>query len=105
MSEFLYLLLGHYLADFPLQGDFLSGMKGKNNYLLLCHVLIYTLILGAILTFFGMFTTPKLWLLFVSHFTVDYWKCHYAPKDTALTTSLYIDQAIHIAMLFLLCLN
>jgi len=99
MSPFLYLVLGHYLADFPLQSDFLATMKGKNNYLLFCHVIMYSLIISAILDLLGLFAIWKLILLILSHTVVDYWKCHYASKETALTTSLYIDQAAHILVL------
>ena len=102
MQPFLWLLLGHYIADFPLQSDFLANMKGKNNYLLLCHVLIYSLTISAILHFLGLYAAWKLAMLIVSHVAIDYWKCRYAPKETALTTSLYIDQALHIAVLILL---
>ncbi|WP_312337274.1 DUF3307 domain-containing protein [Anaerospora hongkongensis] len=102
MNPFLYLLLAHYLADFPLQSDFLASMKGKNNYLLLCHVLIYSLLVGAVLDFLGIYALWKLALLIVSHAVIDYWKCHYAPKDTALTSGLYIDQTLHVLILLIL---
>ncbi|MDF2499308.1 MAG: hypothetical protein K0Q77_22 [Anaerosporomusa subterranea] len=103
MSAGLYLLLAHYLADFPLQGDFLASMKGKNVYLLAVHVLIYTLLIGACLDLMGIYAVWKLWLVALSHTAIDYWKCHYAPKETALTASLYIDQALHLLVL-MVCL-
>jgi hypothetical protein len=95
----LYLLLAHYLADFPLQGDFLANMKGKNWYLLMAHVLIYSLTIGAFMHALGIYATWKLFVVAISHVFVDYWKCNYAPKETALTTSLYIDQALHLIVL------
>ena len=98
-----YLLLAHYLADFPLQGDFLANFKSKNNYLLMCHVIIYSLTVGVFLDYLGLYVTWKLILLIISHTFIDYWKCHYASKETALTTSLYIDQALHLIVL-LICL-
>jgi hypothetical protein len=105
MTPFLYLILGHYIADFPLQGDFLANFKGKNNYILLCHVLIYALFITAILQFLGIYAVWKMVLLIVSHFVIDYWKCHFAPKETALTTSLYIDQSLHIGILYVCLIN
>lgn len=98
----LYLLLAHYLADFPLQSDFLANMKGKNNYLLMVHVLIYSLMVSAVLHWFGLYADWKLCVLIISHTAIDYWKCHFAPKETALTTSLYIDQAAHLMVLLFL---
>lgn len=103
MSSILYLVLAHYIADFPLQSDFLANMKGTNNYLLFCHVIIYALTVAATLQFLGIFAIWKLVVLLLSHTVIDYWKCHYASKETALTTSLYIDQGLHlIILLFLL---
>lgn len=102
MDPLLWLIGGHFIADYPLQGEFLSQMKGKNNYLLLCHVLIYSLFLAAILSYLGLFSYWKLGILIISHTLIDWWKCHKAPKETALTTSLYIDQALHGLVLLLL---
>ena len=102
MTAWMYLLLAHYLADFPLQGDFLANMKGKNSYLLLCHVLIYSLFVGAVLEYLGLYETWKMCVLLFSHNFIDLWKCKYASKDTALTTSLYIDQALHLIVLYIL---
>lgn len=39
----LWLLLGHYIFDYPLQGDFLAQTKGKYFYSLLAHSMIYGL--------------------------------------------------------------
>ena len=100
MEPILYLILGHYLADFPLQGEFLANFKGKNNYILACHVLIYSLFIACILQFLGIFAIWKLILLVVSHTLIDYWKCHWT-KLNPLTTALYIDQFLHISILFL----
>lgn len=102
MEPKLFLLLAHYLADFPLQGEFLANMKGKNGYLLMCHVLIYSLTVGAFLHFLGLYADWKLFALIISHTLIDYWKCRYAPKETALTTALYIDQTAHLLILWLL---
>mgnify|MGYP003879705163 CR=1 FL=1 len=42
MENILWLLLAHYLLDYPLQSDFLAQTKGKYFYslLLLAHSII-----------------------------------------------------------------
>jgi len=102
VSVFLALFLAHFIADYPMQGEFLAQMKGKNNYLLFCHVMAYTAVIAAVLWFAGVYAIWKIVALIISHFAVDYWKCHCAPKETALTTSLYIDQVAHFIILFLI---
>jgi len=105
MHIFFYLLLGHFLADYPLQSDFLANMKGKNNFLLLCHVMIYSLIIAAILDFGNMFTLWKLAFLILTHFATDYWKCHYGDKNLALTLDLWIDQLLHFGVLLIVSIK
>lgn len=39
---FLTLIFAHLLADYPLQGDFLATMKGKNAIALVTHAGIWT---------------------------------------------------------------
>lgn len=72
------LLVGHALADYPLQGDFLSRAKNRVAAIagvpwyqaLGAHSLIHAGIVGAI--------TGSVWLAaaeFVSHFVIDDLKC------------------------------
>lgn len=102
LNIFLALFMAHFIADFPLQGDFLAQMKGKNNYLLFCHCMIYTAIICLVLWAAGIYTLWKFILLVISHFAIDYWKCHFTSKETALTLSLYIDQGFHFTVLLFL---
>lgn len=98
----LWVILAHYIADYPLQGDFLAQTKGKYFYSLLAHSLIYSLIIMIPLTMMGK---PELWRLLVilfSHMIIDYKKATAKNKDKALTTYLYIDQALHISINLLL---
>ena len=104
MSVLLYLVLGHLIADYPLQGDFLGKMKSTNIFLLWTHVIMYSLVIGLVLDHFGMYTNDKLILLIISHFVIDYWKCRIANitnPNAQLTTNLYIDQGLHIIVLLL----
>ena len=65
MKALLFLTLAHYLADYPLQGDFLSTMKGKFKYLMFCHCLIWTGCVAVGLEYFGLFEWWKIAFLFV----------------------------------------
>ena len=91
MTILLYLLAGHALCDYPLQGDFLA--RGKNHkspfpgmhpsQLLLAHCLIH---MGMVLLI-----THSIWLAIaelVIHFATDWAKCEEL-------ISFDTDQAIH----------
>lgn len=100
----MWLLLGHYICDYPLQGDFLAQTKGKYFYSLLAHSIIYGLGIALVFKMLGVFTIWKAIVLVVSHIVIDYKKSHAKNKDKALTTYLYIDQGLHIGLNTLLYL-
>ncbi|MBR9658774.1 DUF3307 domain-containing protein [Bacillus cereus] len=101
--NFLVLLFAHLLADYPLQGDFLANMKGKNHIVLATHagiwtgtVLITAHFLGYNITYFDVG-----WM-FVVHAVADYMKAKplgfYKELDS-LKSGLLIDQSIHIVQI------
>jgi len=98
------VLLSHNLLDYPLQSDFLAQTKGKYFYslLLLAHSIIYGLGIALVFKMLGVFTIWKAIVLVVSHIVIDYKKSHAKNKDKALTTYLYIDQALHIIIILTL---
>lgn len=55
--------------------------------------------------YIGCYELWKVFILIIFHMTIDYFKANAKNKDKALTTYLYIDQALHIlinyALLFL----
>ncbi|MEG6615371.1 DUF3307 domain-containing protein [Peptococcaceae bacterium 1198_IL3148] len=102
MENVLWVLLAHYVADYPLQGDFLAQTKGKYWYSLLAHSMIYALCVSLCFELLGVFATWKFYVLFVSHVFIDYRKATAKNKEKALTTYLYIDQSLHITINFLL---
>lgn len=94
-SVAMLVLLGaaHFLADFPLQGDFLAQAKNRHtkageifwSYALPGHALIH----GA----FVMVITGSVWLCIaetIAHGVTDWLKCE--EKISART-----DQAVHLA--------
>ena len=88
-----FLLAAHALADYPLQGDFLS--KAKNRFAPIigvpwyqamgAHAMIQAGFVGVITGSVGLAVAE-----FIAHFTTDHLKC-------ANRISFNTDQAIHIA--------
>jgi len=99
----IYMLFAHYVLDYPLQGEFLAQTKGKYMYSLLAHSLIYGLGMYMLLCFLYGPIRPSIAIFLVfSHIIIDYVKATAKNKDKALTTYLYIDQALHISINLLL---
>lgn len=100
--EVLWILLAHYILDYPLQSDFLAQTKGKYFYSLFAHSMIYGLGIAFVFKLLGVFTIQKAVILVLSHMIIDYKKTTAKNKEKALTTYLYIDQLLHIIINILL---
>ncbi|HZH58460.1 MAG TPA: DUF3307 domain-containing protein [Metabacillus sp.] len=103
---FLILLFAHLLADYPLQGDFLANMKGKNLIILATHAGIWTGVICIALWFMNILVTPIdiVWL-FVVHAIADHMKAKpvgFYKKLNPLGAGLVIDQGIHILQIIIL---
>lgn len=94
----IWVILAHYIADYPLQGDFLAQTKGKYWYSLVAHSIIYGLTIALCFKLLGVFEIWKVAILVLSHIVIDYKKATAKNKDKALTIYLYIDQALHIVI-------
>ena len=103
---FLALLFAHLLADYPMQGEFLATMKGKNHILLLSHAGIWTGCITVAGVLMGLDVgLIDIALLFVVHTIADWMKAankFYYPKFNALKGGLLIDQLIHVGQIILL---
>ena len=93
----------HMLGDYPLQPDFLAQFKGKNDYLLFCHSVLWTGCIAIGLIAFSSFTWWKIGMLLFGHFAIDRWKARKQDKTYSLTRDLWIDQGLHFIQL-LVCL-
>ncbi|MCY8549422.1 DUF3307 domain-containing protein [Bacillus haynesii] len=103
---FLILLFAHLLADYPLQGDFLANMKGKNLIILATHAGIWTGAICIALWLMNILVTPIdiVWL-FVVHAIADYMKAKplgFYKKLNPLGAGLAIDQGVHILQIIIL---
>ncbi|MDH5159856.1 DUF3307 domain-containing protein [Heyndrickxia oleronia] len=102
----LILLFVHLLADYPLQGEFLATMKGKNMIALVSHAGIWTGVIATAAYLIGIdITLIDVVILFVVHAFADYLKAKpvgiYKKMD-ALKGGLLLDQSIHLAQLIAL---
>lgn len=103
VTAFFWLLFAHLLADYPLQGDFLANMKGKNAIVLFSHAGIWTgcIMLGLTLTGHH----PEMWMgfnLFTVHTVADLLKARklaWYKRMDALKGGLLVDQLIHVAQI------
>jgi Protein of unknown function (DUF3307) len=100
MSSFFWLLFAHLLADYPLQGEFLATMKGKNNIILATHAGIWTGMICLAMSLLGIsFTALDVVLLFTVHTIADYLKAKniwFYKKLNPLSSGLLVDQSIHV---------
>ncbi len=103
VTVFCALLLGHLLYDFHWQGPFIADNKGKRPFLLVVHALTWTLLLVAVLWWFGVLSWWHPVFLFLSHCATDYWKSH-QPRTPDAFWYIYIDQSIHLLTLVIVAL-
>ncbi|RSL29235.1 DUF3307 domain-containing protein [Salibacterium salarium] len=103
---FLTLIFAHLLADYPLQGEFLATMKGKNIVLLFSHAGIWTGCIAVAGHLLGLdITVLDVGILFAVHAIADYLKAAgllWYRKMDALKGGLISDQLIHAAQISLL---
>ena len=102
---FLILVFAHLLADYPLQGEFLSTMKGKNSILLFTHAGIWTGCIGVAGYLIGFDVGfADLAALFGIHAFADYLKATkklWYKKLDPLRGGLLSDQLIHVGQILL----
>ena len=96
----LKLLLAHSLGDYFLQTNYLAMNKGKDNYILCIHSILYTF--AIVLVFGNEISQLWYWLILLIHIPVDYVKARgITPKIMGETNALILDQVIHYLTLIL----
>lgn len=102
---FLGLLFAHLLADYPLQGEFLANMKGKNTIILFTHAGIWTGCISVAGLLMGLnVELMDIFILFLIHAVVDYLKAAnklWYKKLNPLKGGLLSDQLIHVGQILL----
>ena len=99
LTNILILLFAHLIGDYHLQDDFQAMNKGKYDFILFIHCMLWTgaICIGLILC--GLFGWWKLAFLLIGHFLIDRWKARKVGKTHALTRDLWIDQGLHVIQL------
>lgn len=102
----IVILFAHMFSDYFLQTDYLAGNKGKDNYILLAHCILYGLGIGMIFGIFGIrLTAIDLALISAIHYPVDYLKARgVTPKLIGDKNALILDQVIHYITLLIFIL-
>jgi hypothetical protein len=98
---FATLLLGHLVADFPLQTDHIFRLKKRSSLGVLLHVGIHVGIMAVLLQN-PLAQWRELLILGVSHFLIDWVKVHSKTRQEWL--GFLLDQAAHVSVLVLMVL-
>ena len=102
---FLGLIFAHLIADYPLQGEFLATMKGKNFIILLSHAGIWTGSIAIAGIVMGLSVgLLDILLLFVIHSIADYLKAAnkmWYKRVDPLYGGLISDQLIHVGQIII----
>lgn len=93
------LLLGHLIADFPLQTPWIYRFKTESWLGVLLHSAIHVLVTALLISPLTS-TIPLLLLLGILHFITDYTKVHIGANQQ--TPGFLIDQFVHIGVLIFL---
>lgn len=105
-----FLLLGHYMGDFAFQTGRMAKFKPTSTIILSQHVLVYTLTLTVFLylglymndragEFFSWTTLVVMLAVYVEHWFQDLIK---GSRFNGVTQVFFLDQALHIIVLFLM---
>ncbi len=100
-EKVLLIYFLNLVGDYPLQGEFLANIKGKSDYLLFVHCVIWTGTICIGLYLLGIFALWKVVFLLVGHFIIDRWKARKINKEKSLTRDLYIDQILHLIQILM----
>jgi len=104
MSLLLYLLLSHFVADFPLQGKKIVDLKHHNFLGIILHTLIHSVVMAVIL--FPILHIKKVWMgvliVFAVHTVVDSIKVYIDNKYPNWHRFFWylMDQLAHWATVF-----
>lgn len=97
----LFILIGHAVGDYLFQTQHLAECKGKDNYVLFIHSILYSFGIMIVSYLMNYNTTlNQLVLISITHFPIDYVKARgITPKYFGDKYALYIDQVIHYIIL------
>ncbi len=96
---FLALIVGHLLADFPLQTDFIYKLKIRGWYGIIPHALVHIGVLALVLAQPDHYW-PLLFTVFSAHFFIDWVKLRL--RVPVESFGFLADQLFHVASLLVI---
>ena len=105
IKSLLFVLMAHMTGDYLFQSDYLARNKGKDNYILLVHSILYTVGVMIIAYITGIeLSSIDLFILSIVHFPIDYIKARgITVKYMGDKNALIFDQLVHyLTLLFVL---
>lgn len=104
MDKIIFILMAHLTGDYLFQTDYLAINKGKDNYILFAHSVLYTVGVMVVAKILGVdCNIYQLAILGLLHFPIDYIKSKgFAPNIMGDKNALIFDQIIHYLLLFIL---
>lgn len=103
----LFVLMAHMTGDYLFQSDYLARNKGKDNYILLAHSVLYTVGVMIVAYIMGIeLNSIGLLILSIVHFPIDYIKARgITPKYMGDKKALAFDQLMHyLTLLYVLAI-
>lgn len=109
MNILKLLLIAHLIGDFFLQPVKLVEKKKNSIEGLIIHSLIYTLMISLMLLLFGNIWEITFWLflILISHFSIDYFRIKFTKKYNNNDFSFWsfiIDQVLHVLLIVIISL-
>lgn len=103
IKDILFVLMAHATGDYLFQTAHLAEDKGKDNYVLFVHSILYAcgiMVIGYLMEY--VVSVEQLALVAITHFPIDYIKARgISPKYLGDKYALYVDQIIHYIILIL----
>ncbi|MBM7662340.1 hypothetical protein JOC85_003147 [Bacillus mesophilus] len=107
MSQFDFLLIGHFIGDFLLQTSWMAQYKATKWIPLLTHVTIYTIVVAIFGFLSGGLSLWGIAIIFIGHVILDrkkfvsFWvkKIQRADGPSLGWLSIVTDQVFHLILL------
>lgn len=113
----LWYIVAHYLADFPLQGDFLARMKAKVGtdpmgvHALTAHSVIQAGLAAMVTLLYGYDWSVAFLVVFVTHWLIDFgkswekWPKGWGDSEKPGLYGIHADQFMHLVVLAFLAVG
>ncbi|MGF7184922.1 hypothetical protein GGQ84_001007 [Desulfitispora alkaliphila] len=107
LSELFFLLLvGHLIADFPLQTNKLVAWKKTSKYGIAAHSMVGVIVTGALILPYLDKLWPALIAIGLTHYWIDGWKINVEKKKEpgfkGQLSYFIADQVLHIFVIFII---